>query len=676
MSETRRFGLFVLAGCLFSVYLGKDLNWDLLNYHYYNPWALLHGRRTIDLFPAQSQTLFNPLIDLPFYVAARHWPDHVVVFLMGAPFGAATYLVWKLTAAQEAPAAGRAARWQLLALRVAITGLAVSGAAGLAQANSTTGEWVVAALILAGVWGIVSAGVADARAWDRRLALGGLLLGMAVGLKLNAAVPVVGFTVALPLLRRPDGLRLRLRGAVGFALAGILGFLILAGPWMWLLQRDYQSPLFPFFNGVFRSPWLEDGSMLDRRFLPQEWADVLKLPFYALLVKNTLHSEFPIRDPRLLIGCVVAVPTLLAMLRPRWRAAVAPRRVFLAVVFLVIYFVWIRLFGIYRYAILLEILALLLLHAVLIDLLRRGAAERAAAAALLSLGSAALLTVAPNLGHVDVTGKRYFSGAALPPLPKGAMLLSMSDSPVGYMAALWPGRPAFVVPMSNLSSPGHNDGLQRMIARRVLDHPGPHYVMLDGQGELSAPARYLLLNYALSPDMASCMPARGAEGSIFRVCRLQPRTVDNALGFDVARQTPAPTLIGGYFPADAPDGGVWTGAFARVVASRAVVDKGMDLVIEAGIPEGLLVLADPRAPLGVATVWINGVVVKVEPLRAGHGLSMRIPASVVRSAAEGFPSVGVQVRVSREVVPAAAGLGPDQRALGMSVRRIAFESPA
>ena len=36
--------LLMAVGGLFSVYMGQDVNWDLLNYHLYNPFAFLHGK--------------------------------------------------------------------------------------------------------------------------------------------------------------------------------------------------------------------------------------------------------------------------------------------------------------------------------------------------------------------------------------------------------------------------------------------------------------------------------------------------------------------------------------------------------------------------------------------------------------------------------------------------------
>ena len=47
----------------YSIYLGQDTNWDLMNYHLYNPYAYINDRLSLDLAPAGIQTYFNPFLD-------------------------------------------------------------------------------------------------------------------------------------------------------------------------------------------------------------------------------------------------------------------------------------------------------------------------------------------------------------------------------------------------------------------------------------------------------------------------------------------------------------------------------------------------------------------------------------------------------------------------------------
>src|SRR5215470_11643374 len=79
---------------LLAVLRGKDLNWDVLNYHFYNGYALLTGRLDQDLAPAQVQTFFNPLMDLPLYLAIVHLPPVLVGAVYGFVQGLSGVAVW------------------------------------------------------------------------------------------------------------------------------------------------------------------------------------------------------------------------------------------------------------------------------------------------------------------------------------------------------------------------------------------------------------------------------------------------------------------------------------------------------------------------------------------------------------------------------------------------------
>jgi hypothetical protein len=85
--------LLVLSG-LYSIYLGADRNWDLLNYHFYVPFAFLHARLSFDVQPAQAQTYLNPLLDLPSFVLIRLFNSYprFVGFVLGAINGVSLWL--------------------------------------------------------------------------------------------------------------------------------------------------------------------------------------------------------------------------------------------------------------------------------------------------------------------------------------------------------------------------------------------------------------------------------------------------------------------------------------------------------------------------------------------------------------------------------------------------------
>ena len=67
---------------IIAITLGQDNFWDLRNYHYYNPYALMHGRFLTDIQVSQLQTYFNPTLDLLFYSLIENFHPKVATFLM------------------------------------------------------------------------------------------------------------------------------------------------------------------------------------------------------------------------------------------------------------------------------------------------------------------------------------------------------------------------------------------------------------------------------------------------------------------------------------------------------------------------------------------------------------------------------------------------------------------
>ena len=64
-----------LAFGALSMLHGQDANWDLYNYHLYNPFAYLNDKLDIDLAPAGAQSYFNPALDVLHYLLLTGpWP--------------------------------------------------------------------------------------------------------------------------------------------------------------------------------------------------------------------------------------------------------------------------------------------------------------------------------------------------------------------------------------------------------------------------------------------------------------------------------------------------------------------------------------------------------------------------------------------------------------------------
>ena len=87
---------FVPLFGLLIVVRGHDADWDFLNYHWYNAYAWLTDRRGFDVAVAHHATYYNPLADVPVYLAARMFPAWLVVFLLGSVHGLNLLLLYRL----------------------------------------------------------------------------------------------------------------------------------------------------------------------------------------------------------------------------------------------------------------------------------------------------------------------------------------------------------------------------------------------------------------------------------------------------------------------------------------------------------------------------------------------------------------------------------------------------
>lgn len=652
---------FLLSGGFVSTVLGKNIDFDTRNYHYYNPWALLRHRLLVDGFPASLQTLFNPVGDFPFYEAAKHLPDDLTVFLMGMPLGLALYLFWNMFGALDADRS--AWHW---GNRVLACVLAVSGAACLSQANSATGEVFVSALVLWGMSWLLRVAVQEPLAHDAWV-MAGLTLGVAAGLKLTALVPVLAVLLGMPVLLfgKPGFWR----GVTRLVMAMAGAFLVCAGPWMVEMYIHFKNPLFPFFNRIFHSPLIDMGSMRDTRFLSASLLDFLDFPMTNALVKNRLHAEIPMRDPRLLIGAVTSIGWLLGMAWRRFRGIAMEQdriRAFLAVAFLAGYAIGMVMFGIYRYMIFEEFLVATMIFMLLADWIHASRQSRALWGGGSIFMGCMFLTVIPQWGSVDATGGRYF-GLNLPKLHKNAMVVSLVEDPIGYLIPDWPGHPPVLSPLSGLTKPGENTPIQVLLARRITAHAGPVYV-LSRLHAMSEAGRHLLQFYQMSVVASGCQTIVGAADERFEVCPVQHAADERLDGFDAARSDNSP-FLGGYFPI-APGAAVWMGKRASVNFSADDLGRHAALQIDGLLPLDMLHKAFPEKHAFDVTVTVNGFRVASSRLLQGGSFHLDIPTQLILQHGDGLPVVSMDMAVSAAAAPAEVGTGSDVRMLGALIQRI------
>ena len=308
--------LCLIAACAgIAAALAQDANWDQLQYHYWYPWQVFHtGFSDPDLYGGRFQ---NPLPQVPFYLITSTIQPQLAQALLGALAGISVVLTRRI-AARVIPYDGG---WLLTSSTLAAV-LGAVGAGFRSEIGTSYSDVLLAGLLLGGLLLTLR----------EQPLLAGLLAGAAVGLKYTSAPFALSMVLAL--------LVVRWRGVAWWLLGVGLGWLVTGAAWAWNLWRTYESPVFPFWNTIFGSPWYPVDNLTDERYGATSWRWA-----WEMATGEAKVLDLPVRDPRWLV-LIVALVLLLISMRRLSRAAVA------VVVFTLVGLAsWLAVFGVIRYAI-------------------------------------------------------------------------------------------------------------------------------------------------------------------------------------------------------------------------------------------------------------------------------------------------------------------------------------
>jgi hypothetical protein len=513
--------LCVVAAGLRSIGLRKDANWDLKNYHWYNPWALLNDRMGFDVVPAQLQSFHNPLGDLFLYGLVHAIANpRTVAFLMAVPVAIAAFFLVRILVMLFPVDRDRAngILWIAAALVIGFTGVG-----GTAAWGSSFNEWPSIALVMCALWLTMRAAMEGEERHRRAVPVAGFLVGCAVALKLTFGVYALGYFVACMAW---GTLRERGRRALVAGVFMGLGFALAYGWWGWILWREFANPFFPYFNALFKSPWWEPISWFDPHFGPRNWHQWVFFPIYFAR-EHLLVAEVSFRDWRFATLYVLA---LMCWIASRWRnlrenpnaPAPQPRPSaaawrLLVLFTLVSYLAWLRIFGIYRYLAALEAVSGLLIVGAVLYLAPRGRVRIAVVVVLtgLLIGTTRLGDL---WGRVDF-GKTYFD-VAPPDIPPGSLVIMGYVQPLAYAAPFFRPETRFVSPTNNLIQLGQHNKLARRAEDLIRRHEGPLYLLQHERLEAQDPVT--LRYFGLTLDRPACVPVPSSfDANLMRLCPLK-----------------------------------------------------------------------------------------------------------------------------------------------------------
>ncbi len=502
-----------------SLWLGQDANWDLQNYHYYNPHAWVQERWGIDIAPAQLQSYHSPFADLPYYFMVRgNFPPWLISALLAVPAAAALFFLALLSDLLLHSPMRRYGTFAVILL-------AASGACGRPVIGSTMSEWHITALFMAAIWfslkfGFDGSDAAGPTLLRRRIWLiCGLLVGLAVGLKLTGAA--FGMSFALLVLWPSGDLRQRVARLCEWSLGGLVGFAVFYAPWGWHLWVHYQNPFFPYFNDLFHSPLVDPLRYADMRFAAHSIEKLVLLPFRLMQSTTGMVAEVAMRDWRLALG-LSSLAWLAIGIRGN-RCGPIDKSVWRALFLfgLVSYLIWAYVSGIYRYIGTLELLISLAIVAAAANIVPRYAGAAVACVVLLVAGT----TDWPRWGRVSFEIPAV--SAQVPALPENSMVVIASGNPLAYVVPSLPKTVPVVSLINNFMhlEPGRNQ-MQIQATQRVKGHSGPVWLLVHSQWEKEVYSKERTMPDALRElgflvDADKCLPFKTAIDKGMALCPLR-----------------------------------------------------------------------------------------------------------------------------------------------------------
>ncbi len=477
----------VVASGGFSVWLGQDLNFDLLWYHFYNGYALVHGRLDQDIAPVGWHTYLNPLLDVGYYLGMVWLPSRAFGFLLGALHGLNFGLLYLLGRCVFGGSVPRHAR--PLALLGALVGSL--GANGISLLGTTMGNNLLSLLVLGGLLAMVWPGAGgrspfEESPWPRsRLIVAGVLVGAATALKLTALVELLGLAVSLLVLAFWSQSGREIPKVVAwFGVGSLIGFAAVGGHWSWRLFTRFENPIFPFANQLFRSPFFATEPYRDSRWMANGLWDYVRPPLDIALGRMDRLQEIGARDGRFLVLFTTLVVfglfALVLSRRGKTVRATPPER-FLAIFWLVGYVLWAAVFYYYRYLTSLELLAPLVTFIFVRAVLP--ARALVPVVLVLSVGLGAWVRT-DSWGRGD--WQEDWFGVDLPPRARrpGALVLLLGG-PIAFSIPSFPADARFAH-LTGIQDKGGTVLIDQMIEEAVRAHEGPLLVLATFRVDASA----------------------------------------------------------------------------------------------------------------------------------------------------------------------------------------------
>ena len=269
----------------------KDLNWDAVNYHLYAGLSFVEGRLNQDFMPAGPQSYLNPIGYLPFYWLVTYVKSPVIIACSLAVIHST--LIYLTIVLIKLITSARFTQYQVLSTTI----LSLLTNVYWHQVGSSFIDVYVGILVLMGLIFLIKYSQNSGLRW---LLFSSFVLGIAVGLKLTAAVYAIALTFCalyIIVVRKHK----KFMHFAYFSVSGVIGAVLIQGWWAYQVYMVFDNPFYPYFNSIFCSGFHSCESIINFRFVPESFIEALLFPIHMALPSSWLYQELLSPDIRLLL---------------------------------------------------------------------------------------------------------------------------------------------------------------------------------------------------------------------------------------------------------------------------------------------------------------------------------------------------------------------------------------
>lgn len=428
-------GAVSLFALWFVYQRGVDINWDLLNYHYFLGYSLLHWRFDTDIAPAGMNSFYDPIPLVMFYLMLSSLSFPVYAWIIAAVQLSSlpiVVLIGREIDRELGHETSSPAGW--LALCLCLVAPLWWSELGTTFYSSTTSPLVLLGLLLA-LRGVRMA--SGAQPAHIPFALAGAAIGFACGLKLTNGIFAVGLLLALAMVLIPLRPGIAARHLCIYMMSLVAGFAPTSW-WYVFLFRRWENPVFPYSNAIFRSPYYPAFNFRDPRFIFHSLPEFVNFLFAATRVtRKTCELEFA--DARILMFAVLMAFVLATRLFKRLSSGKLifgnlPSKVTAAFLwfFSTSFVLWALMFAYQRYLIPLELLLGIAIWILVAQILR--SQPRIVATMTIFLIVSLITVMVPDWGHWHGKQERHnFAGVEVNELAATPADYLVYGEPITYV---------------------------------------------------------------------------------------------------------------------------------------------------------------------------------------------------------------------------------------------------